>query len=62
MEWDKNNFADFIVAATEDIVNRAIDEGRFNITERVELINIVLESMDAAQTIVLNDLKSSQIQ
>ena len=58
-EWDKNRFANTIAEAVEDIVQRAIADGRFDITEQAELINIVLESMDKAQTIVLDDLETA---
>jgi len=57
-EWDKNRFADIITETVKDIVNRAIADGKFDITEQINLVDIVLESMDAVQTIILNDLES----
>ena len=58
-EWNEKRFANTIAEAVENIVQRAIADGRFDITEQAELINIVLESMDKAQTIVLDDLKTA---
>ena len=58
-KWDENKFANTIAEAVDKIVTSAILDGRFDITERAELINIVLESMDTAQTIVLEDLKTA---
>jgi len=57
-EWDKNRFADIITETVKDIVNRAIADGKFDITEQINLVDIVLESMDAVQTIILDDLES----
>jgi len=57
-EWNKNKFANAIAEAVDRIVTNAILDDRFDITERTELINIILESMDTAQTIVLDDLES----
>ena len=58
-KWNKIKFANTIAEAVDKIVTRAILDGRFDITERAELINIVLESMDTAQTIVLDDLETA---
>ena len=58
-EWDKNRFADIITETVKDIVNRAIADGKFDITEQINLVDIVLESMDKAQTIVLDDLETA---